>query len=222
MVRAPYPARIAAGLLVVAIEETRKLPTLLVTLPMTAISSALQTGMRVQQGIAGLAIKGDEALESIFDRPSEAPEWARFDDDTDTDTADTSESAPATPEAPPPADPAPEPPAPGDTAPQISAAPRIDAGRFALYTSAPADLIAGQPADDDPADDARSPQRPEIVDHIDYDALTLAQLRAKLRSVGTDDLAAIIDYEKATRNRVPFLTMLENRIDAQHKRKPAT
>ena len=52
MVRAPYPARIAAGLIVVAIEETRRLPTRLFTLPMTAVSQTLQAGMRAQQQIA--------------------------------------------------------------------------------------------------------------------------------------------------------------------------
>ena len=52
MDRAPYPARIAAGLIVTALEETRKLPALLVTLPMTAVSQTLQAGMRAQQNIA--------------------------------------------------------------------------------------------------------------------------------------------------------------------------
>ncbi len=49
MVRAPYPARIAAGLVVTAVEETRKLPTLLFTLPVTAVSETLQLAMRAQQ-----------------------------------------------------------------------------------------------------------------------------------------------------------------------------
>lgn len=57
MHRAPYPARIAAGLIVTALEETRKLPALFVTLPMTAVSQTLQAGMRAQQNIAELAIK---------------------------------------------------------------------------------------------------------------------------------------------------------------------
>ncbi|NED70608.1 hypothetical protein G3I15_57790, partial [Streptomyces sp. SID10244] len=55
----------------------------MITLPMTAVSQTLQAGMRVQQNIAELAIKGDLALETLFDKPSDQPEWARFDDDDD-------------------------------------------------------------------------------------------------------------------------------------------
>ncbi|WP_431815654.1 lipid droplet-associated protein [Gordonia jacobaea] len=286
MVRAPYPARIAAGLIVVAIEETRRLPTRLFTLPMTAVSQTLQAGMRAQQQIAELAIKGDEALDLLFDKPDEQPEWARFDEDELTEidpgtpiespdteptvtrtaqvttlhaapkmtaksptepaaaqkksaqkssapkssaqkdtatkapkaTAETStatkDSTPA--KATPKAEPA------KTTTPASSksttepAAPRADAGRFALYSSAPADLIAGETASSD--DNVSDVDKPEIVEFIEYDTLTLAQLRAKLRAVDLDDLTALVTYETATKNRAPFITMLDNRITAQNKR----
>lgn len=285
MVRAPYPARIAAGLIVVAIEETRRLPTRLFTLPMTAVSQTLQAGMRAQQQIAELAIKGDEALDLLFDKPDEQPEWARFDEDelteidpgtpiespdtepTVTRTAqvttlhaapkmtaksstepaaahkssadkssaqkksahkDTATKAPkataetstatknSTPaKATPKAEPA-KTATPASSKTTEAAAPRADAGRFALYSSAPADLIAGETA---PTDDNLSDvDKPEIVEFIEYDTLTLAQLRAKLRAVDLDDLTALVAYETATKNRAPFITMLDNRITAQNKR----
>ncbi|KNA90692.1 lipid droplet-associated protein [Gordonia sp. w5E2] len=285
MVRAPYPARIAAGLIVVAIEETRRLPTRLFTLPMTAVSQTLQAGMRAQQQIAELAIKGDEALDLLFDKPDEQPEWARFDEDelteidpgtpiespdtepTVTRTAqvttlhaapkmtaksstepaaahkssadkssaqkksahkDTATKAPkataetstatknSTPaKATPKAEPA-KTATPASSKTTEAAAPRADAGRFALYSSAPADLIAGETA---PTDDNLSDvDKPEIVEFIEYDTLTLAQLRAKLRAVDLDDLTALVTYETATKNRAPFITMLDNRITAQNKR----
>lgn len=289
MVRAPYPARIAAGLIVVAIEETRRLPTRLFTLPMTAVSQTLQAGMRAQQQIAELAIKGDEALDLLFDKPDEQPEWARFDEDelteidpgtpiespdtepTVTRTAEvtTLHAAPKTTEKPktsakstakPAAshktsthegastkttaeknshkstatkDSAPaktttkaadaattskpaEPLTPESNTAAKTAAPRADAGRFALYSSAPADLIAGETPTSD--DDASDVDKPEIVEFIEYDTLTLAQLRAKLRAVDLDDLTALVAYETATKNRAPFITMLDNRITAQNKR----
>lgn len=289
MVRAPYPARIAAGLIVVAIEETRRLPTRLFTLPMTAVSQTLQAVMRAQQQIAELAIKGDEAIDLLFDKPDEQPEWARFDEDelteidpgtpiesTDTEptvtrtaevttlhatpktpakskTAAKSSSKPAAshktsthksaatktaadkgtapkdsaPAKAPtkavdaatttkPAQPAkPATPEPSNSAAK-TAAPRADAGRFALYSSAPADLIAGETPTSD--DDAADVDKPEIVEFIEYDTLTLAQLRAKLRAVDVDDLTALVAYETATKNRAPFITMLDNRITAQNKR----
>lgn len=270
MVRAPYPARIAAGLIVVALEETRRLPTRLFTLPMTAVSQTLQAGMRAQQQIAELAIKGDEALDLIFDKADEQPEWARFDEDelteidpgTPIESADkpgaeattakvtTLHAAPATVTKPPTtAKSSPDTPATTKSAAKKSApkkstptkatptksmptksastdstpenpAPRADAGRFALYSSAPADLITGETAT--PGDDLPDVDKPEIVEFIEYDTLTLAQLRAKLRSVDVDDLTALVAYETATKNRAPFVTMLDNRITAQNKRSPSS
>ncbi|WP_238422068.1 lipid droplet-associated protein [Gordonia sp. 'Campus'] len=249
MDRAPYPARIAAGLIVTALEETRKLPALLITLPMTAVSQTLQAGMRAQQNIAELAIKGDAALEMLFDRPDEQPEWARFDDDEPLDpttddhpaedvpvenasrvptsiddevgeaaseTADDERPSPtpatATPKAA--AARAAADKAASDAA--LAAPPRSDAGRFALYSSAPDEVVAAEVPGSGPA--AKAGSGPEIVELIEYDTLTLAQLRARLRSVSTDDLSALVTYEKAGRNRAPFVTMLENRIASQNKR----
>lgn len=257
MVRAPYPARIAAGLVVTAIEETRKLPTLLVTLPMTAVSETLQFAMRAQQGIAELAIKGDTALEFLFDHPDEQPSWARFDDDeidvtesvvpiesgrkggtTDESTPAAATPAPAKKAAAKkaPATKAPEPRTPAKKAPAKktptkkasapapapeSEAPRADAGRFALYSSAPQDVIdsAHESASEADAESPASGDVPEVVEYTDYDTLTLAQLRAKLRTVSVDDLTALLAYEKSTRNRAPFITMIDNRITAAENKR---
>lgn len=76
----PFPVRVAAGLVVTAVEETRDLPRTLAGLPITAVSRVLQLTMRAQQVVTELAIKGDVALDGT--RPvEEAPSWARFDDD---------------------------------------------------------------------------------------------------------------------------------------------
>lgn len=230
MDRAPYPARIAAGLIVTALEETRKLPALLITLPMTAISQTLQAGMRAQQNIAELAIKGDAALEMLFDRPDEQPEWARFDEDdaagpdpvtpaapastTDTSVQDEKPKAAATTPSPTTIDEEIEE-AAADA--DLAAPPRADAGRFALYSSTPDEVVAAEVPGTEAVGSADG-SGPEIVELIDYDTLTLAQLRARLRSVAVEDLIALVDYEKSRRDRAPFVTMLENRIAAQNKR----
>ena len=227
MDRAPYPARIAAGLIVTALEETRKLPALLITLPMTAVSQTLQAGMRAQQNIAELAIKGDAALEMFFDRPDEQPEWARFDEDEPESPAPVSPPAPAA-KAPSPAPTTPAPTTPGPTTiddeveeaatdADLAAPPRADAGRFALYSSTPDEAVAAEVPGTE-AVTSSDGSGPEIVELIDYDTLTLAQLRARLRTVAIEDLIALVDYEKAGRARAPFVTMLENRIAAQNKR----
>lgn len=78
----PFPVRVAAGLVVTAVEEVQALPRTIVGLPITAASRVLQLSMRAQQVVTELAIKGDTALEG--GRPvEEAPSWARFDEDTD-------------------------------------------------------------------------------------------------------------------------------------------
>jgi len=46
----------------------------------------------------------------------------------------------------------------------------------------------------------------------DYDHLTLGSLRARLRGLTVDDLLALRAYERAHANRLPIITMLENRI----------
>ncbi|MGC5247639.1 lipid droplet-associated protein [Gordonia sp. DT219] len=236
MVRAPYPARIAAGLVVTAVEETRRLPTLLVTLPVTAVSETLQLAMRAQQGIAELAIKGDAALESIFDRPTEEPAWARFDED-ETDVTDTvvpietshhldgrrpAGNGPAAddPDTADAADSSPDDSTPEDAT--AASSPRSDTGRFALYSSAPDEVIASSSETTESSAPTGGGPVPEVVEYTEYDNLTLAQLRAKLRSVGAEDLGTLLDYEKATRNRAPFVTMIDNRItSAQNKRTPS-
>ena len=46
----------------------------------------------------------------------------------------------------------------------------------------------------------------------DYDHLTLPSLRARLARLDLVSLVQILDYEKAHANRLPVVTMLENRI----------
>ena len=203
MIRPPYLARVAVGAAVYALEETRKLPSTAVTLPMTAISQMLQTTMHFQQFVTSLAIKGDRVLGDIYSDTQEQPEWATFDEDAD-DTSDAAAERPSTP------------------------------GRFALYSmpqpAAAATAVGSSPqksstpaqpaVEKQPAATPKQPpaapevDEPEIAQYLDYSSLTLAQLRARLRSLSTAELSELLDFEKATRARAPFQTMLANRIAA--------
>lgn len=251
MSRPPYPARVVAGLVATTLEETRKLPTRVITLPMTAVSRGLQAGMRFQQNIAELAIKGDELLAPLFDKADEQPEWARFDeDDVASEPAPLVADAPAT--LPTPADskdddqaaaPKSKPAkaaskstaktaktdstAPAKAAadeskgtPENGAAPAAS-GRFALYSSAPADVEEGATTAQ-AADAGANGPLPETVEALDYPNLTLAQLRAKVRGLGVDELGELLAFEKAGRNRTPFVTMIDNRIASQQKKSEPT
>ena len=55
-------------------------------------------------------------------------------------------------------------------------------------------------------------EAPAIVTELDYEALTLAQLRARLHTLDIAELEALLAYEQATKARAPFQTLLANRI----------
>jgi hypothetical protein len=81
-------------------------------------------------------------------------------------------------------------------------------GRFALYSS-PDVADTPRPATK-PSNNSVS--TPAVVDELDYEQLTLAQLRARLQSLDVDELEALLSYEEATKGRAPFQTLLANRI----------
>lgn len=196
MIRPPFMARVAAGMAITAYEEALKLPSAAVTLPMTAVSQVLQTTMRVQQSMTALAIKGDRAF-CLFDRAEEKPAWAVFDEDR-TD-GDVDVEAPA-----------------GDTPADDDH--RAAPGRFALYSTSPSEgrdpRDNGTPAGAAPASASSTHDVPvpEIAQELDYAALTLAELRSRLRSLSVEDLTTLLEYEERTAARAPFRTMLANRI----------
>ena len=169
-----------------------RLPKTILMYPMTLASQAAHIVMRFQQNLAELVIKGDSTLESIFPPKDEKPEWATFDEDID-DAADGYAN-----------------PAGG------SEGERRAEGRFALYSVADAHddasaLTRSARPSAKPAAEASVPT-PAVVTELDYSALTLAQLPARLQSLSVDELEALLAYEQATKGRAPFQTLLANRI----------
>jgi len=180
MATAPYGVRLLVGAAVTAIEETRKLPQTILMYPMTIASQVAHLVMKMQQDVADLVIKGDEALDQLFPPKEEQPEWATFDEDL------------------------------GEPAGPVIDGERLTEGRFALFTGGGPDLV-------DPEPEVRvstlaTADPPDIVAELDYESLTLAQLRARLTSLRVADLEALLAYEGATKSRAPFQTLLANRI----------
>lgn len=178
LIRPPYVARVAAGAAVYAYEESMKLPSRIVMLPMNVVSQLIQTSMHVQQFLSDLAVKGDDLFSTLGLEPTEAkPEWATFDDDEiNLEPVD---------------------------------APAGAAGRFALYSTpvdAPKEKVVT------PILEAATSAVPAIVDEIDYESLTLAQLRARLKGLSTHDLSTLLGFEYQSRNRDGFAAMLSERI----------
>jgi hypothetical protein len=187
MSTAPYGVRLLVGAAVTAIEETRKLPQTILMYPMTVASQIAQLVMKMQQDVAGLVIKGDETLESIFPPKDEQPEWATFDDDLGVADGDNNGELVELP---------------------VRDGERLTEGRFALFSGDP-DVANSTPSPETPAE---SSDAPEIVADIDYASLTLAQLRARLTTLRLPDLEALLAYEESTKARAPYQTLLANRI----------
>ncbi len=192
MATAPYGLRLLVGAATMAVEETIKLPRTILMYPMTLASQAAHLVMRLQQNLAELVIKGDTTLESIFPPKDEQPEWATFDEDLPEAFDGASIPLPGV-------DP-------------IDSAGRAE-GRFALYsvTDAPEAAPTG-PIAKRPKKSSTSVPAPAVATELDYPALTLAQLRARLQSLDVSELEALLAYEQATKARAPFQTLLANRI----------
>jgi hypothetical protein len=79
-------------------------------------------------------------------------------------------------------------------------------GRFALFTTGEPESAADADVGTETAD------TPDVVTRLDYETLTLAQLRARLPSLPVADLEELLAYEAATKSRAPFQTLLSNRI----------
>jgi hypothetical protein len=201
MVTAPYGFRLLVGAATLAVEETIKLPKTILMYPMTLVSQAAHIVMRFQQNMAELVIKGDSTLEQIFPPKEEQPEWATFDEDLgDGYEGDADAYGPGV-----------------DASDGVQRA----EGRFALYTSpdpSDGDAVADPPTRPVSVTRAHKPAAksavpaPPVADELDYETLTLAQLRARLQTLDVDELEALLAYEEATKARAPFQTLLANRI----------
>ena len=183
MATAPYGIRLLVGVAATAVEETLKLPQTILMYPMTVVSTFAHLVMKVQQDIADLVIKGDATLESIFPPKDEQPEWATFDEDLAQDADAPAEN--------------------GE---------RRTEGRFALYSVADGVEGKGQETVTKSASKTATATVPPIAEELDYESLTLAQLRARLTSLSVADLEALLAYEEVSKSRAPFQTLLANRI----------
>lgn len=209
----PFPVRLAAGLAAITAQRAQALPKQLLGLPVTIASQALQMSMRVQQNITEIAIKGDDALAAL--RPvDEAPSWVTFDEDsvgpgpraTESSTRDDPDTTNA-------ADPFAR---NGNT--DHGTALDFDTDPWAAEQRALShDYAEGtfdSAADTDRATAAVTGNNREKPAGLhNYDELTLPQLRARLRQFSTDQLAEILEYERAHANRSSFTGMLSRRID---------
>lgn len=88
----PTPIRAALGLAATAVDEARKLPEtvphVVSSVPIMAVSTAMQASLRLQQHLATLTARGDEVLSQLRGNSAEPPTWATFDDSPSADAGD--------------------------------------------------------------------------------------------------------------------------------------
>jgi len=201
----PPPLRAVAGLAAWTLDEARRLPTRLVSLPVLAAGAAMQASLKLQQEYAGLVARGDELLVRFRGRGDDAPAWATFDDD--------------------PAAAAAQAPAPESARRREAVAPLLSAAdsepsSFDLVpetTSAHGSGLSSPDVGVAPTVELLDTAAASVAPVPGYDDWTVAQLRARLRRLASDELASLLAYEQEGRQRAPYITMLTNRLAAQSK-----
>jgi hypothetical protein len=115
------------------------------------------------------------------------------------------------PAVPTPAEPQPAVPAPADLAvPQPADPAVLDAADLAVGEPQPADPAVPAPADLTTAEPAAAAGAALPVPN--YDQLTVASLRARLRVLDAGGVQVLLDYEKAHEGRPAVITMFERRL----------
>ena len=187
----PTPLAAALGIVPTAIETARRVPAKVVQLPLLAISTALTRWAEAQQRYDELAARGERFVAQVRGRNAdldemEVEEWLA--EPVPTDNGSAPDPVAQITEL---LDQAARKPQRHDTA----ATPEVQA-----VVEDFAQTISGEP----PAHDE--------LPLPDYDHMTLGSLRGRLRSLTAEDLVAVRDYEKAHADRLPVITLLENRI----------
>lgn len=227
----PTPVAAALGLVPTVLGGVRRLPGKAVQLPVLAVSStltALDTARReyddlaergerlvarlrgtsldqledaVEERVQGTVLEGayDRAEDVVEDLVAAGEKTAGMTLRAVTETVDTATAA--VQEELPPAEAPKENPTPKATEPDTT---RID-------TAAGSDVV-------DTVERVAAASAAPVVEHrnelplADYDHMTLGSLRGRLRSLTIPELVQVREYEKDHADRLPVVTMLDNRI----------
>ncbi len=223
----PTPVSAALGLVPTVLDGVRRLPTKAVQLPVLALSSALtgmdlarreydelsQRGERLVARLRGTSF--DELEDKVEDSLAGTPLAKPYDaiEDAVEDVVEAVRTGGRKPRAA-----TPERPSSDDTPVAEAEQPKgeptpkaTEPDSTRIDTAATADVVA---AVEEVAAGVVVPSNLTAADLplADYDHLTLGALRGRLRSLDVDQLVALRSYEKSKADRLPVVTMLDNRI----------
>lgn len=215
----PTPVAAALGIVPAVLDGVRHLPGRAVQLPVFALSTALHGFGTARREYDALALRGERLLaqlrggsfDGLEDMVEDALEGSRFATPYDRagdaledvggtvagaahEGSDGDADGPSEDEQPKGA------PTPRATQPDAT---RID-------TAAAPDVV-------ETVERLAAKIGGRVVDHdelplADYDHMTLGSLRGRMRSLDLPQLVVVRDYEKAHADRLPIVTMLDNRI----------
>jgi len=213
----PSPLAAAIGVVPAVLDGVRRLPGRAVQLPVLAVSNALSTMDALRREYDDLAERGErlvarlrgeaqdraDALEdSVEDALARTPFASAYDK-----VEDALEGAVDVLRRPDGVEPLPAAEAPKGV-PTPKAAPL---GIVRVDTAASPDVVrtVEQAAARTPAS---APLAHDELPLPDYDHMTLGSLRGRMRAMSVEHLMQVRSYEKAHADRLPILTMLDNRI----------
>jgi len=227
--RVPTPVSAAIGLTAVTVERTRRLPRRVLTLPVRGVGLAVEAALGLRREYVELSERGEQVLatfrrdggrvvadagqaaenaagHAVGHAVGQAVGQAAQQVDQLADRVDAA-------------------------AAQVAGAPATAAEQAGEVADRAAAAAAGVPEAPQRRDTAATAEVEAAVERAveqvlpsgapvdhdalplpDYDHLTLGGLRARLRRLDLAELAALRAYEKAHADRLPIVTMLDNRI----------
>lgn len=230
----PTPVAAAIGLVPAVLDGLRRVPAKAVQLPVLALSSALTTAESVRREYDDLAERGerlvsrlrgtsfDEIEDKVEDVVARTPLAGAYDavEDALEDAGEKLAQTAGTAQR-------------GLASVKAAAASRTPAAAATSATGLADDLNSELTGPSGRIDTAASPEVVAVVNAVadevtgggatplpkhdelplpDYDHMTLGSLRGRLRSLDLEQLVVLRDYEKAKADRLPVVTMLDNRI----------
>ena len=199
----PNPVNEWLGLMSGAVEEVRtvlaRIPGEMVRLPLVALSAALELRERLrhEDGPGSLGVgKTERPARPAANKPKLA------------DVRDLRPASEAAPPEPAPPEPAPPEAAPAEAAPAEAAPP--EAASPAPASPAPAPPAPAPPAPAPAGPALAAPGAPPLAD---FDTMTVASLRGRLRTLDLPTLIQLRGWESRHGARAGILSMLDHRIN---------